>query len=126
MENNIDIDEFNNEQTKFMGWIQSFSKRVVSVFSVLYVLIVIVMVSMLVYELRIGITDGLSTMITEINETFRVVIGGYLIKAAVENGFKITGTFLANINKIKLQSGEFSPSTSAELDSEVENMDEEV
>ena len=96
------IDKVNNDNTGFILWAQNFSKKIVTIFSILYVIIIIVMVTMLTFELRIGFTDGVSTMISEINETFRIVIGGYLIKAAVENGFKITGTYLAGINKAKL------------------------
>lgn len=96
------MDEVNQENTTFMSWLQSFTKKIVTVFSILYVLIIIVLVSMLGIQLHAGFSDGLSTMITEINETFRVVIGGYLIKATIENGFKITGSFLCGINKSKI------------------------
>ena len=115
------MDKVNEDNGKFMTWVQTFSKKIVTVFSFLYVIIVIVMVSMLVYELRVGYTDGLSTMITEINETFRVVIGGYLIKAAVENGFKITGSYLIGVNKLKLK----EQGAKEEEDSYVESFDED-
>ena len=97
------MNEVNNSNVSFMGWIQSFTKKIVSIFSVLYIIIVIIMVSMLAYNIHNGLSDGFDTIVTEINETFRVVIGGYLIKAGVENGFKITGEFLSRINKQKLK-----------------------
>lgn len=96
------MDKVNDNNTKFLGWLQSFTKKVVSIFSVLYILVIIVMVAMIAYQIRNGMADSLPTMITELNETFRVVIGGYLIKAGVENGFKITGTLLSNLNMQKL------------------------
>lgn len=37
----------------------------------------------------IGNTAAITTLITESNETFRVVVGGYLIKAGIENACKI-------------------------------------
>lgn len=73
------------------------------------------MIFMLLYQLKQGFTDGFSTMISEINETFRVVIGGYLIKAAVENGFKITGSYFANINRMKLEAANVTPASEEEL-----------
>lgn len=109
------MEEVNKENGNFLSWIQTFSKKIVTVFSVLYVVIIVIMVSMLSFQIQHGMSDGLSTMITEINETFRIVIGGYLIKAGVENGFKITGNFLANINRQKLQLLNVEPEQECDL-----------
>lgn len=99
-----DMNKVNEKNGKFLSWIQTFTKGIVSVFSILYVIIIIVMVYMLWSQMKLnGYADALPTMISEINETFRIVIGGYLVKAALENSFKITGSFLQNINKKKLE-----------------------
>lgn len=111
----IKMDAVNAENATFLSWLQSFTKRVVTAFSTLYLCVVIVLIIMLFVQLKNGYTDGITTMISEINETFRVVIGGYLIKAGVENGFKITGSFLANINKAKLEAMNVTPESSDEL-----------
>ena len=100
-ENKVEI--LNENNRSFFTWIQTFSKKIVTAFSILYMAVVIALIIMLVYGLRMGFTDGISTMITEINETFRIVIGGYLIKAAIENGFKITGGYFEGINRLKLK-----------------------
>jgi ActR/RegA family two-component response regulator len=75
-----------NKQRKFMRWIQEFSKKIVVVFFITYLIILAILVLVIV---KIGGSAGIDTMTTEINETFRVVIGGYIIKAAVENAIKI-------------------------------------
>lgn len=74
------------KQRKFMRWIQEFSKKIVVVFFITYLIILAILVLVIV---KIGGRSGIDTMTTEINETFRVVIGGYIIKAAVENAIKI-------------------------------------
>ena len=74
------------KQRKFMRWIQEFSKKIVVVFFITYLIILAILVLVIV---KIGGSAGIDTMTTEINETFRVVIGGYIIKAAVENAIKI-------------------------------------
>ena len=74
------------KQRKFMRWIQEFSKKIVVVFFITYLIILAILVLVIV---KIGGSAGIDTMTTEINETFRAVIGGYIIKAAVENAIKI-------------------------------------
>lgn len=71
-------------------WIWEFSKKVVVTTTVLY--FVSFLYALLVCYRAITLTGDASvvgTLITEINETFRVVVGGYLVKAGVENGCKI-------------------------------------
>ena len=58
---------------------------------------------MLVYSAYTGAISGFETLTTEINETFRLIVGGYLIKAGLENITKIGGNYYDNVNKIKLQ-----------------------
>lgn len=63
----------------------------------------------------------LDTLITEINTTFRDVIGGYIIKAATENAFKITGSIIDRILEAKY--GQYEESSEEEEEFiEEENM----
>ncbi len=76
-------------------WAWEFSKRVVSTAFVLYVVAAIYTLFVVYKAMAITMDAGaLSTFITEINETFRVVVGGYMIKAAGENVVKISTAYL--------------------------------
>jgi hypothetical protein len=70
------------------AWLWEFSKRVVVVTALLYFVSCI-------YALIVCTTwqdtATIGTMVSEANETFRVVVGGYMIKAGVENALKIAG-----------------------------------
>lgn len=71
-------------------WIWEFSKKVVATTTILY--FASFLYALLVcYKAIIltGDTTAVSTLITESNETFRVVVGGYLVKAGIENACKI-------------------------------------
>lgn len=69
-------------------WLWEFSKRVVVITALLYFISSI-------YALIVCAiwrdTATIGAFISEANETFRVVIGGYIIKAGVENALKIAG-----------------------------------
>lgn len=68
-------------------WLWEFSKKVVAILLTLYVLQnTYTCVTMILSDTY----DALPTLITECNETFRVCIGGYLLKAGIENAIKIT------------------------------------
>lgn len=117
------------EEREFLSWMQSFSKKIVTAFSIIYILVIAVIVGIIIVELKLGgIENGIDTLITEINETFRVVIGGYLIKATVENGSKIVGEYLASVNLSKLQAKaaqyKFEAAVDPEKDYSIENIDE--
>ena len=71
-------------------WLWEFSKRVVVIMAALYFISFIY--AMVCCCIAVGLaadTTALATLITETNETFRVVVGGYMIKAGVENATKI-------------------------------------
>ena len=57
----------------------------------------------MIYSAYNGAISGFETVTTEINETFRLIVGGYLIKAGFENVTKIGGNYYDNVNKIKIQ-----------------------
>lgn len=82
------------EQSKsFVKWIQEFSKKIVSVTFVIFVIINVYILSMIsISYYTTGELMYLDTLITESNLTFREVIGGYIIKAATENAIKIAGS----------------------------------
>jgi len=100
---NQDNDEKVIEKTKknFL-WVQEFSKKIVVAIFIIYVLYNILSMLILLYSSYRGEVSGFDTLTTEINETFRLIIGGYLIKAGFENVTKIGGAYYDNVNKIKL------------------------
>ncbi len=72
------------------SWLWEFSKRVVVVMAALYFISFIYAMVCCCYAITLAAdTMALQTLITETNETFRVVVGGYMIKAGVENATKI-------------------------------------
>lgn len=71
-------------------WLWEFSKRVVVAMAALYFIsFIYAMVTCCMALSFTADTTALATLITETNETFRVVIGGYMVKAGVENATKI-------------------------------------
>ena len=101
---NSNQDEKVIEKTKknFL-WVQEFSKKIIVATFLLYVLYNIVSILILVYSTyHMGMISGFETLTTEINQTFRLIVGGYLVKAGFENVTKIGGSYYDNINKIKL------------------------
>jgi hypothetical protein len=96
-----DIDRL--EQTKdYISWIQEFSKKVVAITFLLYLIANFFIMFIIYKEVDLGAPE-ISQLCTEINETFRIVIGGYLIKAGVENTFKIGGSYLLGVSNVKLK-----------------------
>jgi hypothetical protein len=71
-------------------WLWEFSKRVVVIMAALYFIsFIYAMVCCYIAVELAADTTALATLIAETNETFRVVVGGYMIKAGVENATKI-------------------------------------
>lgn len=72
-----------------LSWTWEFTKKVVMLLSVLYILNWIY--SAIIIAVAIYNTDTfcyLDTLITETNETFRIVVGANVIKSCIENVFK--------------------------------------
>lgn len=82
---------------KYISWVQEFSKKIVVIVFILYI-------AMSIISLVLVISTGASvdTIITEINTTFREVVGGYIIKAAIENAVKIGGNYYVGVADAKL------------------------
>jgi hypothetical protein len=77
----------------FFSWVQEFSKKIVAVTFLIFVVvnIFIMVMAVLVYYRSGGEVVSLDTLLSEVHTTFRDVIGGYIIKAATENVLKIGG-----------------------------------
>lgn len=75
----------------FLNWVQETSKKIVTVTFIIFVLVNIFAVAMIL------VTNGvnLEILISETHMTFREVIGGYFIKAALENSLKIGGSIVS-------------------------------
>lgn len=87
------------DKSSILYWLWEFSKKIVIVLSIFY------FVQYIFVAIKVeGLPDStvLATHITEINETFRVCIGGYLLKAGVENTAKICTAVMAKKKKISI------------------------
>lgn len=74
------------DKSSVLNWLWEFSKKIVVVLSLYYFL------QSIYVAIMVNVTPDstvLATLITENNETFRVCIGGYLLKAGLENTVKI-------------------------------------
>lgn len=96
-----DLKDIEKTKKNFL-WVQEFSKKIIVVLFLIYVLYNIVSILLLLYSAKNGMINGFETLTVEINTTFRLIVGGYLVKAGFENVTKIGGSYYDNINKIKL------------------------
>ena len=76
-----------------LNWLWEFSKKIVVGLFVIYVLTylfswILILISG-IYSWNVTFLD---TLISETNSTFKIVIGGYLIKSMAENVIKIKNT----------------------------------
>lgn len=83
---------------KYISWVQEFSKKIVIIVFILYIAMSIITMGIAIYN-----SSGVDTIITEINTTFREVVGGYIIKAAIENAVKIGGNYYVGVADAKLK-----------------------
>ena len=97
-----DLKDLEKTKKNFL-WVQEFSKKIIVAIFLVYILYCIISIALLVYSAYNGEINGFETLTTEINETFRLIVGGYLIKAGLENVTKIGGNYYDNVNKIKIQ-----------------------
>lgn len=87
---------------KYMFWIQSFSKKIISITFIIYLISTIFSIIMVYISFQTGSISGIDTFISETNATFREVVGGYIVKSAVENAVKIAGNYFIGIADAKL------------------------
>ena len=89
---------------KTVIWMQEFSKRVVSVIFLIYVAVTIFSSFMIYLSMKVtGDASMVNLLLTETNSTFKDIVGGYIIKAAIENAFKIGGNYYVGVADAKLK-----------------------
>lgn len=111
MNDNSEAEKSMTRGLGFLSWVQEFTKKIVVVTFVLYVFsnIVFLGIAICYYIQSGGEVTYFSTLTTEVHETFRNVIGGYIVKAAVENAVKITGSIVERVLDAKYGKKENSP-----------------
>lgn len=78
-----------NKSKAAILWMWEHTKRLVNCLSVLYVLNWLYSLVVIVVAIKeTGQFSYLDTLISETNETFRIVVGANIVKAGVENIFK--------------------------------------
>lgn len=87
---------------KYVSWIQEFSKKIVVVTFLLYFITSIFSIVLVYLSFQSGSISGIDTLIVETNNTFRDIIGGYIIKSAIENAVKIGGNYYIRMANNKL------------------------
>lgn len=98
-----ELKKVEKHKSTFM-WITEFSKKVITVIFIAYILMTIFMAVMIYLSMKFtGMIVGLDTIITEMNTTFRDIVGGYLIKAGVENAVKIGGNYYVGVADARLR-----------------------
>lgn len=108
--------ELVNKGSGFMGWIQEFSKKIVTItfFIFLAINIFVMVMITLHYIASNGDIIYLDQLLSEAHITFRDVIGGYIIKAATENVIKISGSLLDKYLENRLKAKEMDQSCTIE------------
>ena len=87
--------EVNESGRKFFKWVQEFSKKIVTITFVIFVLINLFTLGLVAFNYFTTFDlVYLDILLSETHLTFREVIGGYIIKAAAENSFKIVGSII--------------------------------
>lgn len=86
------VEDAAKSNIKFFQWIQEFSKKIVTITFYMYAAGEVVSIALIILAYhQMGELMFVDTFIMENSQTFRDVIGGYIIKAACENTIKIAG-----------------------------------
>ena len=112
---------------KTVLWAQEFSKKVVTVIFLIYVAITVYSSIMIYLAMKLtGDASMVSLLLTETNSTFKDIVGGYIIKAAIENAFKIGGNYYVGVADAKLKAlkDRMGIDPDAPLEPEMENDDQ--
>lgn len=99
---NEQVEEILEKQKKFTLWAQEFSKKIVVVIFLMYLAMSVVNVIFVYLSYKLGSMSGIDTLISEVNLTFREIVGGYIVKSAVENASKIIGNYVVGVIDAKL------------------------
>lgn len=120
---NIDDKVLNKTKRNFL-WVQEFSKKVIVILLILYVIYFAASLYGLYKMLLNDNITGFENLTTELNETFRFVVGGYLIKAGIENVTKITGNYYGSISKIKILKEK--KAAGMDINDDIEQLDQDL
>ena len=89
----------NNNDNNIYSWLLEFSKKVVFVIFVIYIInYVVCWVASFVCGIKGWNIPYIDTFITSTNETTQIVLGGYLFKAMAENIIKVRNSNSCNKN----------------------------
>ena len=84
------------------NWAMEFTKKIVTITFVIFVITNVFVLCIIFAEYySMGVVEYLDTLITETHTTFRDVIGGYIIKASMENVSKIGFSVLSQYLEVK-------------------------
>ena len=84
------LNEVKNNNPTMLNWLWEFSKKIIVGLFIIYVITYIFSYALILLSAKCGWNISyLDTLITETNSTFKIIIGGYLIKSMTENVFKI-------------------------------------
>ena len=87
----------NNNDNNIYSWLLEFSKKVVFVIFVIYIInYVVCWVASFVCGIKGCNIPYIDTFITSTNETTQIVLGGYLFKAMAENIIKVRNSNFSN------------------------------
>lgn len=118
----IDEKYMKDKTSRFFIWLQEFSKKVVAITFLIFIIINIFILTVIgLCYFNTGELMYLDTLISEANVTFREVIGGYIIKAAVENAIKISGAAVEKYWDYKMKKDGVVPDVSDDPDEELED-----
>lgn len=97
---------------KFFNWTISFTKNVVQVAFIIFVIANLFIMGMITANfIRFGELTSMDTYINEIFNMFIAVIGGYIIKAAIENSIKISFSVISDYLDKKLEKNKIEENT---------------
>lgn len=81
-----------NKQVGMLSWLQEFSKKIVAVTFVIFVVVhIYILVIFAIEFFTTGNVEDVTTLLSETHDTFRQVIGAYIVKSACENVPKVVG-----------------------------------
>ncbi len=89
-----------SDSNSILNWLWEFSKKVVIFVTFCYFIHCIYITVMIN---TVPDSAVLSTLVTESNETFRVIIGGYLLKSGIENAVKIKTAKIAKKHGLNIE-----------------------
>lgn len=88
------------DSNSILNWLWEFSKKVV-IFVTLCYFIHCVYITIMINI--VPDSSVLTTLVNETNETFRVIIGGYLLKSGLENAVKIKTAKIAKEEELMIE-----------------------